>query len=180
MGFLARLFGTDEAPHKRTASATARAEMEVERYRHLVRTAPSETLEQAHAEAFGRLSDEQRNGIYERLTRGGQTGERPLSSEPATLARAAARQEFRVPGTLERALRGDHPGIGIGAAAPGSALAVVAPHVLDSALVSAFLPWDPQAPWEIARASAAAERPDRAYTRSDGRGRSNRDADLKL
>ncbi len=55
-----------------------------------------------HAEAFAKLTDEQRAVIYEELSKGAGTGERPLSSEPATLARAATRAEMRQPGTLER------------------------------------------------------------------------------
>ena len=34
-------------------------EIAVERYRYLLRTAPPETLEQVHAEAFAKLTDEQ-------------------------------------------------------------------------------------------------------------------------
>jgi hypothetical protein len=141
MGFLDRLFGTDQAP----TAAPPRAprsddELAIERYRYLLRTAPPETLEQVHAEAFAKLSDEQRALIYAELSQGASTGERPLSSEPATLARAATRAELRNPGTLERSFQGGAPGFGSMVAS--SLLGTVAGYVIGSALVSAFLPWD--------------------------------------
>lgn len=149
MGFLDRLFGTEE-PQRRQGSArqTPHSEDEraIERYRYLLRTAPPETIEQVHAEAFARLTDSQRALIYEELSRGAGTGERPLSSEPATLARAATRAELRTPGALERSLSGSTAGVTPGGPSFGSMLAssllgTVAGYVVASALVSAFLPW---------------------------------------
>jgi hypothetical protein len=141
MGFLDRLFGTetDQAAPPRRAPRTD-DELAIERYRYLLRTAPPETLEQVHAEAFAKLSDEQRALIYAELSDGAATGERPLSSEPATLARAATRAELRNPGTLERSFSGGAPGFGSMVAS--SLLGTVAGYVIGSALVSAFLPWD--------------------------------------
>lgn len=151
MGFLDRLFGSEE-PQARTAQPVAPAvrtddDRAIERYRYLIRTAPPETIEQVHAEAFARLTDGQRALIYEELSRGAGTGERPLSSEPATLARAATRAELRRPGSLERSLSGSSAGVTPGAPGFGSMLAssllgTVAGYVIGSALVSAFLPWD--------------------------------------
>lgn len=152
MGFLDRLFGTDEPqqappPPRANRAAPERTddEIAVERYRYLLRTAPPETIEQVHREAFAKLTDEQRAMIYEELSRGAQTGERPLSSEPATLARAATRAEMRQPGTMERAfggVGGGASGLGFGSMVAGSLLGTVAGYVIGSALVSAFLPWD--------------------------------------
>lgn len=151
MGFLDRLFGGDEPQTRATQTvatgATSEDERAIERYRYLVRTAPPETIEQVHAEAFSRLTDSQRALIYEELSRGAGTGERPLSSEPATLARAATRAELRQPGSLERSLSGNSAGVTPGAPGFGSMLAssllgTVAGYVIGSALVSAFLPWD--------------------------------------
>lgn len=150
MGFFDRFFGVTEPGPRRAAPAPidedARA---VERYRYLLRTAPPETIEQVHVEAFARLTDAQRCLIYEELSRGAGTGERPLSSEPATLARAATRAEMRVPGSLERILGAPQAQNSTQAAAPGlgtmfagSLLGTVAGFVVGSALVSAFLPWD--------------------------------------
>jgi hypothetical protein len=151
MGFLDRLFGAEPANAQPVAPAAQPTrsddERALERYRYLIRTAPPETIEQVHAEAFARLTDGQRALIYEELSRGAATGERPLSSEPATLARAATRAELRQPGSLERSLSGSTAGITPGAPGFGSMLAssmlgTVAGYVVGSALVSAFLPWD--------------------------------------
>jgi hypothetical protein len=152
MGFLDRLFGgdeTDEAPPRRRP--LTEDERAVERYRYLLRTAPPETIEQVHAEAFGRLSEQQRAQIYEELSRDAGTGERPLSSEPATLARAATRAEMRNPGTLERSFQGPS----FGGMIAGSLLGTVAGYVIGSALVSAFLPWD--AGYDAAGADSGAD-----------------------
>lgn len=145
MGFLDRLFGTQDdrtaspAPRRRPPTEDERA---VERYRYLLRTAPPETIEQVHAEAFARLTEQQRALVYEELSRGAGTGERPLSSEPATLARAATRREMRDPGSLERTLSGANAGPSFGSMIGASLLGTVAGYVIGSALVSAFLPWD--------------------------------------
>ncbi|TPX04458.1 hypothetical protein FJ656_11765, partial [Schumannella luteola] len=149
MGFLDRIFGAEEQSPRAVSSTvpTARTEDEraIERYRYLLRTAPPETIEQVHAEAFARLTDGQRALVYEELSRGAGTGERPLSSEPATLARAATRAELRRPGSLESSLSGSSAGVTPGAPGFGSMLAssllgTVAGYVVGSALVSAFLP----------------------------------------
>jgi hypothetical protein len=151
MGFLDRLFGAAPASAQpaRAAAQPIRSadEQALDRYRYLLRTAPPETIEQVHAEAFARLTDGQRALIYEELSRGAATGERPLSSEPATLARAATRAELRRPGSLERSLSGSTAGItpggpGFGSMLASSLLGTVAGYVIGSALVSAFLPWD--------------------------------------
>jgi hypothetical protein len=156
MGFLDRVFGAAPASAQPIRAAAHKPpaqqprtddERALERYRYLMRTAPPETIEQVHAEAFARLSDGQRALIYEELARGAGTGERPLSSEPATLARAATRAELRQPGSLERSLSGSTAGITPGAPGFGSMLAssllgTVAGYVVGSTLVSAFLPWD--------------------------------------
>ncbi len=139
MGLFDRLFGSaeaEEAPVRRRPPTED--ERAVERYRYLLRTAPPETIEQVHAEAFAKLSESQRAQVYEELSRGAGTGERPLSSEPATLARAATRREMRDPGSLERTLAAPS----FGSMLASSLLGTVAGYVIGSALVSAFLPWD--------------------------------------
>jgi hypothetical protein len=149
MGFLDRLFGTqeqDEAPATPRRRPPNEDERAVERYRYLLRTAPPETIEQVHAEAFTRLTEQQRALVYEELSKGSGTGERPLSSEPATLARAATRKEMRDPGSLERTLAGSgaaqNGGPSFGSMVGSAILGTVAGYVIGSALVSAFLPWD--------------------------------------
>jgi hypothetical protein len=140
MGFLDRLFGTedDAAPATTRRRSPNEDERAIERYRYLLQTAPPETIEQVHAEAFSKLSESQRALVYEELSKGSGTGERPLSSEPATLARAATRKEMREPGSLERSLNGPSFGSMVGS----TLLGTVAGYVIGSALVSAFLPWD--------------------------------------
>jgi hypothetical protein len=145
MGFLDRLFGSDETAPAAAPNRTAPTDDEraIERYRYLLRTAPPETIEEVHREAFAKLTEEQRAVVYEELSKGAGTGERPLSSEPATLARAATRAEMRQPGTLERSFSNPaYQGPGFGSMIAGSLIGTVAGYVIGSALVSAFLPWD--------------------------------------
>ncbi len=136
MGLFDRLFGTDQqntpAPPARPRSTD---EIAVERYRYLLRTAPPETLEQVHAEAFAKLTDEQRKLVYEELS---QSGETPRGQDATSLAQAATRSELRQPGTLERSFQGPSFGAMVGS----SLLGTVAGYVIGSALVSAFLPTD--------------------------------------
>jgi hypothetical protein len=132
MGMLARLFGNERDGSPRGDDRS------VLRYRHVLETAPIESLEQAHAEAFRALNEPHRAALYEALSHGAGTGERPLSSEPATLARSATRAERRVPGTLERTLRDTDELHGF----DGTLITPVVEHVTTSPLVSAFLPWN--------------------------------------
>ncbi|MEC5184384.1 hypothetical protein RCH12_001849 [Cryobacterium sp. MP_3.1] len=147
MGFLDRLLGRPEQPEPaRTAPAPQRTddEIAVERYRYLLRTAPPETIEQVHTEAFSKLTDEQRDLLFQQLTENAMEGERPANAEPATLARSATRAELRQPGTLDRVFGGDQAGgrqgPGFGSMLGASLLGTVAGYVVGSALVGAFLP----------------------------------------
>ena len=134
MGLFDRLFGSEQqdspAPPARARSTD---EIAVERYRYLLRTAPPETLEQVHAEAFAKLTDDQRKLVYDELA---QSGEQPKGQDPASLAQAATRSELRQPGTLERSFQGPSFGSMVGS----SILGTVAGFVIGSALVSAFMP----------------------------------------
>nr|WP_307806985.1 hypothetical protein [Naasia sp. SYSU D00057] len=124
-------------------------EIAIERYRYLLRTAPPETIEQVHAEAFAQLTPEQRRLVFEELRNG---PEAPAGDDPASLARSATRSEFRQPGFLERRFSGGGAGGGgfggggfgggpsFGTILGGSLLGTVAGYVVGSALVSAFLP----------------------------------------
>lgn len=113
----------------------------IELYRLLIATAPTETVEQVHLAAFARLGELTLVQLYEELSHGAGTGERPRSSEPVPLARAVARRELRQPGSLELVLRRVSPAV----------LLEVAELVIAEPLASAFLPAD------AARASAALE-----------------------
>jgi hypothetical protein len=149
MGFLDRLLGRDDESGRRRPGPAARRsedEIAVERYEYLLRTAPPETIEKVHTEAFSTLTPQQRDILFDKLTANVNTNERPTDAEPATLAKAATRAEIQQPGTLTRTLGGSAFG---GAAGPGlggifasSLLGSVAGYVIGSALVSSFMPMD--------------------------------------
>ena len=105
----------DAAPHRAGGRAGQLSdEQAVARYRYLLRTAPPEQIEQAHAEAFAQLTADQRQQVLAQLAAAVPAGERPRTDDPQTLARVATRAEMRQPGTLERALGGYGPGYGQG------------------------------------------------------------------
>ncbi|WP_308799583.1 hypothetical protein [Agromyces silvae] len=160
MGFFDRLFGAPEpepqrrpvsqrqpAPQARPQRQLSDDELAVERYRYLLRTAPPQTIEQVHAEAFAKLTPEQRELVYTSLAEQAPAGERPADDEPQTLARAATRQEMRQPGSMERAFAGGpggpdgrRGGPSMGTMFAGSLLGTVAGVVVGSAIAQAFLP----------------------------------------
>jgi hypothetical protein len=116
MGFLDRLLGRSrgsEAPPEQHASASSEAapveltdEQALERYRYLVRTAPPDAIEQAHQEAFARLTPEQRRLALRDLSAAVPEHERTGGDDPHSLARMATRAETNRPGTVERAFGG--------------------------------------------------------------------------
>ncbi|MEU1973300.1 hypothetical protein ABZ477_16730 [Microbacterium sp. NPDC019599] len=170
MGFLDRLFGTDNAnrqvppvpqnpygtqpygqpaypqqPYAQQGAPGAQPpksadEIAIERYRYLLRTAPPETIEQVHAEAFSKLSPAQRQQVLADLKAGLPPYEQPRADDPRTLARAATRAEYMNPGFMERTLgnRG-RGGPSFGSTVGGSLLGTVAGFVIGSALVSSFM-----------------------------------------
>jgi hypothetical protein len=159
MGFLDRLFGggddrrpapqVPQAPQQRRLTED---ELAIERYRYLLRTAPPESIEAVHAEAFAKLTPEQRQQVYRSLAEQAPAGERIVSDDPQALARAATRQELRQPGSMERAFAGApaggaygrQGGPSFGSMVGGSLLGTVAGVVIGSAIAQAFLP-DPSA-----------------------------------
>ena len=135
MGLLDRLFGGNrdrqrgDAPQYAPAASTpqdtprpARSgqgrdggdEAAIERYRYLLRTAPPEAIEQAHAEAFATLTPEQRRTVLTELGSQVPASERAASDDPKALARMATRAEMRQPGLLERTFSGRGGGMGGG------------------------------------------------------------------
>ncbi|NBX24245.1 MAG: hypothetical protein EBR52_09135 [Microbacteriaceae bacterium] len=154
MGFLDRLFGTDsDEDYRRTteqvrqaSAARSEDEIAVERYRYLLRTAPPETIEQVHEEAFAKLTPEQRRMLFTQLQADAPAGDAPQADDAHSLAVAATRSEMRQPGTMVQALGG---GTNSGTGAPGfgsmfasSLLGSVAGYVIASTLMSAFMPMD--------------------------------------
>ncbi|WP_353814291.1 hypothetical protein [Agromyces sp. SYSU T00266] len=162
MGFLDRLFGTDDrtarpAPPVPQARRLSEDELAIERYRYLLRTAPPESIEAVHAEAFAKLTPEQRQQVFRSLADQGPEGERLASDDPSALARAATRQELRQPGSMERAFAGAPgttgaaqgaagrgAGPSFGSMVGGSMLGTIAGVVVGSAIAQAILP-DPSA-----------------------------------
>jgi hypothetical protein len=151
MGFLDRLLGRDpeptaSAPAQRTApprAAPGTDEQAVERYRYLLRTAPPDQVEAAHAEAFARLTPEQRQQVLTQLGDAVPAAERPTGDDPQQLARAATRAEVRQPGTLERSFSGGGPmgsrgGPGFGSMVGASLLGTVAGVVVGTAVADAL------------------------------------------
>lgn len=126
--------GSDERDQRLTD------EQAVERYRYMLRTAPPEAIEQAHEEAFAKLTPEQRRMALEQLTQVASPGDRRyLSDDPRSLARLATRAEIRQPGMLERVFGGGYGGgMGLGGMLAGSLLASVAGSFIGSAIAENF------------------------------------------
>lgn len=154
MGFLDRLFGASDErtapqpPQAPPARRLSEDELAIERYRYLLRTAPPESIEAVHAEAFAKLTPQQRAEVYRTLAEQAPPGERIVSDEPEALARAATRAEMRSPGTMERAFSGAgatngrpmRAGPSMGAMIGSSLLGTIAGVVIGSAIAQAFLP----------------------------------------
>jgi hypothetical protein len=74
------------------------------RYHYMLKSAPPETIEQAHAEAFAKLTPEQRRKVLEEMGDRIPAAERAQvetnGTTPEALARAATRAEMRQPGSL--------------------------------------------------------------------------------
>jgi hypothetical protein len=153
MDMLRRLFGGDEPrsrdarslPHSRDLSPDEQA---VERYRYLLRTAPPETIEEAHAEAFARLTPEQRRTVLQELDSTLTPAERAAGAtydeDPRSLARLATRAEMRQPGTLERTWSGMPAGTGMGGMSMGGLMmgnfmSTIAGVMVGSVIADAFL-----------------------------------------
>jgi hypothetical protein len=81
-------------------------EQAIARYRYMIQTAPPEQIEQAHQEAFAKLTPEQRaqvlREVSQELPQSELAGLRPGQDDPQTLARLATRVEMRNPGYMER------------------------------------------------------------------------------
>ena len=157
MSILDRLFGGDqperrqEAPRRTATRHAAAAELNdderaVERYRYLLRTAPPETIEEAHAEAFAQLTPEQRRLLLQELGQALPERERAAArgDDPQSLARVATRAEMRQRGTLERTFGGfsgggmGMGGIGLGGLFAGSFLSSFAGMLVGGAIANQF------------------------------------------
>ena len=154
MGILDKLLGRDDEsqPARRPAadasapSAPSADEQAIARYRYMLQTAPPQTLEQAHTEAFAKLTPEQRSLLLQQLAAEMPEAERAaaagtLKDDPQSLARLATRAEVRQPGTLERSFNGmggRAGGMGMGGMMAGSFLASMAGVAIGSAIAQSF------------------------------------------
>lgn len=92
------------SPGARAGSGTAADRAAIAKYDYLLKTAAPDQLEQAHREAFQRLTPEQRDQVRERLSAESGPYDRPQSSSPDDLARAATRGEVQRPGFMAKVL----------------------------------------------------------------------------
>lgn len=134
-------------------SVTAEDRAAIARYDYLLKTAQPEQLEHVHRDAFARLSPAQRAQVEARLSDELPAHERPASSEPNDLARAAVRGEAHNPGFLRglfskpgaRGVAGAAAGLGVGAVAgagigaAGGLLAAVAGGAVLSSVATPLL-----------------------------------------
>jgi hypothetical protein len=105
----------------------------IERYRYMLRTAPPDDVERAHAEAFAALTPDQRASVLRELAQQVPSSEVPSSDDPNSLARMATRAEMRQPGTMERTFAGvSGPGLG------GMFLSTLAGAFVGTAIADAF------------------------------------------
>src|SRR6476620_678269 len=160
MGFLDKLLGREPLQQQRPqqppqpptgepyavppprGGASTEGERAIARYKYLLRTADPEDIEKVHAEAFGKLTPEQRQMVLQRLTDDLPESERPRSDQPADLARSATRAEMSRPGYLQGAFgggRGGMGGMGMGGMIAGSMLGSIAGVVVGSALADMML-----------------------------------------
>ena len=143
MGFWDSLFGIsrqDSAPAPRRSRPPSPDEYAVDRYRYLLRTAPPERVEAVHAEAFAKLTPEQRGILHQQLSAAVMIEDRPGDDEPATLARSATRAELRQPGTMENVLSAQGLGSGVGGGFASSMFGTIAGYVVASSIMHSFLP----------------------------------------
>ena len=89
----------------------------IEKYRYMLRTAPPQDMERAHAEAFARLTPQQRELLHHELNEQLPPAERPRTQDPRDLARSATRAEISRPGFMDKLLGSGGKGRNLGMAA---------------------------------------------------------------
>ena len=151
MGLFDWLFGRKEEPQARPEAPTPgdpgygeqqppdADERALQRYRYMLKTAPPETIEQAHEEAFAKLTPAQRAQALRELAAATPEEERAALAggrdDPKSLARLATRAEMRQPGTMERTFGGVGGGFGLG----GTIFASLAAGFVGSMIAQQFL-----------------------------------------
>lgn len=119
----------------RAAAADAHA---LDRYEKMLGSAPPAVVEGVHAQAFERLSADQRAALFERLSAAASADERPADASPAALARSASRAEARERGAVARMLGTDAPGAALSSAVGAAILGAVAAYAASSAVWEAW------------------------------------------
>lgn len=164
------LLGSDRpAQGKAQPQSTAQStdDQAIERYRYMLKTAPPETLEHAHAEAFAQLTPEQRRLLLQKLVEGMPASERSSAeqagADPQALARMATRAEIRKPGAMER-MFGQAGGMGMGGLMAGSLLGSIAGTVLGSMIAREFFAGEGHG---AGLSSAAEPGQEEGYTQTD-------------
>lgn len=125
--------------HPRQGSDADRAA--IARYDYLMQTADPHQIEQIHREAFARLTPQQRAQVESRMRTEFAPHERPRSSSPDDLARAAGRAEAMSPGRIRGLLGragGGAAAVGVGGLAVG-VLGAVAGGAVVSAVAAPLL-----------------------------------------
>jgi hypothetical protein len=152
MGIWDRFGGGIGMQRNANPSAEESDEQAIARYRYMLKTAPPETIEQAHAEAFAALTPEQRRKVLQRLRDEMPEPERaaagPAGDSPGSLARLATRAEIRQPGAIERAFGGfgsAGTAPGLGGMVASSLLGSMAGTVLGSMVAQHFFGSHPEA-----------------------------------
>jgi hypothetical protein len=136
------LFGSDKpARQGQVPQAQSVDEQAISRYRYMLKTAPPETIEHAHAEAFAQLTPEQRRLVLQKIAESVPASERALAEQsganPQALARMATRAEIRQPGAMER-MFGQAGSVGLGGVVAGSLLSSIAGAVIGSMIAREF------------------------------------------
>ncbi len=144
MGIFDRFRSGDESrgrTYEGERTESSEDEQALARYWYMLKTAPPETIEQAHAEAFARLTPQQRRMLLEQLRAEVPEADAAYAAEnPQALARLATRAEVRQPGTMERLFSGvPAAGPGFGRLIAGSLLGSMAGTVLGTMIAQDFL-----------------------------------------
>jgi len=139
------LFGRGRSAQGEPAQAPSADEQAIARYQYMLKTAPPETIEQAHAEAFAQLTPEQRRQMLQKMAETVPASERAVAEQggatPQALARMATRAEIRQPGTMER-MFGQAGGVGMGGLVAGTLLSSIAGTVIGSMIAREFFGGD--------------------------------------
>lgn len=142
MGIFDRLLGS-AGPGNERPPGVGDDDQAIARYRYMLKTAPPEAIEQTHAEAFSRLSPDQRRKVLNEISTELPEAERAAAlragDDPHALARVATRAEVRQPGTLERTFGRMGGGMGFGGLMAGTFLGTMAGVVLGTAIAQSFL-----------------------------------------